>query len=65
MWQEVEDMPTPRYELMCGLVMMTKDLNGKEVIAAGGTNLDNEGNALLVDIVEAYSLKTGAWRIGK
>ena len=65
-WQEVEDMPTPRYELMCGLVMMTKDSsNGKEVIAAGGTNLDDEGKAFLVDVVEAYSMKTGAWRTGK
>ena len=58
-WVAVDDMPTPRYYLMCGLVT---DSNGAQsVIAAGGCN----DSVTSLDTVEIFSLEDRTWSNGE
>ena len=58
-WVAVDDMPTPRYYLMCGLVT---DSNGAQrVIAAGGCN----DTVTSLDTVEIFSLEDRKWSNGE
>ena len=58
-WVAVDDMPTPRSYLMCGLVT---DSNGAQrVIAAGGCN----DSVTSLDTVEIFSLEDRKWSNGE
>ena len=58
-WVAVDDMPTPRYYLMCGLVT---DSNGAQrVIAAGGCN----DSVTSLDTVEIFSVEDKSWTTSK
>ncbi len=59
LWTRLQDMPTNRRALACGLVDNGEDNGGKEIVAAGGFVFT------YVKIVEIYSVDTGTWRSGK
>ena len=55
-WEQLQDMPTSRYSLMCGAI---HNAAGAEevVVAGGGDNVE--------DVVEIYNVQDGQWRTGK
>ena len=62
-WEEVEDMISPRYGLMCGLAVTSA--GSQEVVAAGGYFVPGLFVQYFSDAVEIFSLDTRSWRNGK
>ena len=56
-WEVLQNMPTPRSRLACGMVH--NEAGEQEVITAGGVG---SGSG---DLVEIYNLQSGQWREGK
>lgn len=52
------DMPRPREDHSCGLVMHPE--HGPEIVVAGGKDY----NANIVDTVDIYTIDTDSWRMG-
>ena len=50
-------MPTPRYDLPCGVVT-NPQTGGLEVVVAGG----GQGSSIAVDEVEIFSISDLKWR---
>lgn len=59
-WKRGPDMPTSRFDLMCGLV--TTQTGSQEVVAAGGRTPRLFSSDL--DVVEIYSIHKTRWRTG-
>ena len=58
-WVAVDDMPSPRYYLMCGLA--TAANGSQSVVAAGGCN----DNVRSLDTVEIFSVEDRKWTNGE
>ena len=54
-WEQLPDMPTSRYNLMCGAVR-NEDGAQEVVVAGGGDNVE--------DVVEIFNVQDGQWRAG-
>lgn len=57
-WDRMEDMPTPRDEVMCGPVKAHTGGPVEEVVVAGGCTGDPTA------VVEIFNLKFQSWRTG-
>ena len=65
-WVEMEDMPTPRYYLMCGLAT-TAD-GSQRIIVAGGSYIVTMGLNKVptsLDTVEIFYVDERRWRKGE
>jgi len=56
LWSSMTDMPSPRNEHSCGLVLHPE--NGAEIVVAGGFSTPSETN----ESVDIYTVSTDSWR---
>ena len=57
----MDDMPTPRYQLGCGVVR-NHETSELEIVVAGGAQRNIDNIEVAVDTVEIFSMADSKWR---
>ena len=57
----MDDMPTPRYAMGCGVVR-NHETSELEIVVAGGTQRNIDNNVVAADTVEIFSMADTKWR---